>query len=108
MLDITKIRHRSPINQATTKLSYVSNYADDETALETLDGDICLWGLLKYHLWQYEMYGTIPTFDSRKPEDIKLQVLFGMFAPKLDKNAEEWKASCVRNSERHKGKKDNP
>ena len=107
MIDVTKIRHRSPVNNTTTKLSYICNYADDEMAFEMLEGDICLWGKLKYHLWQYEMYGVKPSLSTNNPDDIKVKMLFDVIALKLDQNAEVWKASCIKNKKNREGKAKN-
>lgn len=108
MLDITKIRHRSPVNPNTVKRSYVLNYADCETAFDVLDGDVCLWGRLQYFLYRYEVYGEKPDVDMSNPDDLKIYTLFGMFAPKLDANAEEWKHTCLKMKDVRKGKGNNP
>lgn len=108
MLDITKIRHRSPVNPNTVKRSYVLNYADCETAFDVLDGDVCLWGRLQYFLYRYEVYGEKPDVDMSNPDDLKIYTLFGMFAPKLDANAEEWKAKCEDMQRVRQGKGKNP
>lgn len=104
MLDVTKIRHRSPVDPTTTKRSYVLNYADCESAFDALDGDICLWGELQYLLYRYEVYGEKPRVDSSDPDTLKILTLFGMFAPKLDANAEEWKGKCKKMKAVREGK----
>ena len=108
VLDVTKIRHRSPINPNTTKRSYVLNYADCEAAYEALDGDVCLWGKLQFLLYRYEVYGEMPELDMGTLEDVKIYTLFSMFAPKLDANAEEWKEKCKGMKKVRKGKGKNP
>ena len=105
MLDVTRIRHRSPVNPNTTKMSYVLNYADAITTLSMLNHDVCLWGKLQYYLMQYEVYGEMPKFDENNPDDLKIYMCFGMIATKLDENAEAWKAACIKNSDNRKGKK---
>lgn len=107
MLVVTKIRHRSPVNPSTTKHSYVLNYADCETAYDVLEGDVCLWGKLQFFLYRYEVYGEKPEVDMTDPNDVKIYTLFSMFAPKLDSNAEEWKAVCRRAKDARHGK-ENP
>lgn len=108
MLDVTKVRHRSPVNPSTTKRSYVLNYADCETAYDVLEGDVCLWGKLQFFLYRYEVYGEMPEVDMTNSDDVKLYTLFSMFAPKLDANAEEWKEVCIRGKNARGGKGKNP
>lgn len=108
MLDVTKIRHRSPINPNTIKRSYVLNYADCDTAFDVLGGDVCLWGKLQFFLYRYEVYGEMPKVDMNNSDDLKVYTLFSMFAPKLDANAEEWKHKCEDMQNVRKGKGKNP
>ena len=104
MIDMEKIWRVSP--KGKKKDSFVLFYNTIDAVRTAFQGDTCKLGIWFDAVLEYEMYGTIPTFENADKNDVPiLQAMFEITKSQLEINHAKWIKTCEKNKENaEKGK----